>query len=82
MTSLDPIEIGFAICFIVLPLWGVVDAARIPAQAWLKAGRSKRFWMLIQILTLYIGSVMYLAGVRREVLFFNVPADPDWEEEV
>lgn len=80
MTSFDPIEIGVAICFFTLPVWGVIDALRIPAEAWQKAGRSKRFWVLIQILTLYVGSVMYLSGVRRDVLFFSAPADPEWDE--
>lgn len=81
MSSLNPIEIGIAICFLALPLWGVIDAVRIPAHAWEKAGRNKRFWVMIQLVTLYIGSVIYLSGVRRDVLFFTAPADPDWEEE-
>ena len=80
MGRLDAIEIVFLVCFFLLPLWGVLDAARIPAHAWRSAGRSKRFWILLQLATLYLGAVAYLAGVRRDVLFFTVPASPDWEE--
>jgi len=77
----DLIEIMFLACFFALPVWGVIDAARIPAKAWESAGRSKRFWILIQILLLYIGAVMYVAGVRRDVRFFTAPVSPDWEED-
>ena len=77
----DFIEIIFLVCFFALPVWGVIDAARIPATAWESAGRSKRFWILIQILLLYIGAVMYAAGVRRDVRFFTAPVSPDWEED-
>lgn len=80
MSSLDPFEILFLVCFFALPVWGVIDAAQIPAPAWEKAGRSKQFWVLVQLLTLYIGSLMYLAGVRRDVLFFTAPPDPEWDE--
>jgi predicted membrane-bound dolichyl-phosphate-mannose-protein mannosyltransferase len=78
---LDVIEIIFLVCFFALPAWGVIDAARFPDEAWKAAGRSKRFWILIQIVLLYIGAVMYLAGVRRDVRFFTAPISPDWEEE-
>lgn len=81
MGRLDLIEIVFAFCFFALPVWGVVDAARIPSSGWTRAGRSKRFWILLQILTLYIGTVAYLAGVRRDVLFFTAPPSADWEED-
>ena len=81
MDRLDVIEIAFLVCFFALPAWGVFDAARIPEHAWRSAGRSKRFWIVIQIVLLYIGVVMYLAGVRRDVLFFTAPISPDWEEE-
>lgn len=78
MTSPGPAEILFALCFLLVPAWGVIDAARIPPAAWLGAGRSKRFWIALQVVTLYIGTVIYLAAVRRDVLFFTRPPDPDW----
>lgn len=80
MGNLDPIEMLLLIAFFGAPLAGVADAARLPADAWQKAGRSKRFWILLQVLTLYVGAVAYLAGVRRDVVFFTAPPAPDWEE--
>jgi hypothetical protein len=77
---LDAIEIVFLLCFFAVPAWGVIDAARLPASAWDRAGRSKRFWILLQVLTLYLGSVAYVAGVRSDVLFFTAPPSPDWDE--
>ncbi len=81
MDRLDPIEVAALICFVALPLWGVVDAARLPKRAWEAAGRSKRFWIALQVLTLYLGAVAYLAGVRKDVRFFLAEPSPDWEEE-
>lgn len=80
MNELDPIEAILLVAFLAVPLWGVVDAVRIPSDAWEKAGRSKRFWIAIQVLTLYLGAVAYVAGIRRDVRFFLAPPAPDWEE--
>ena len=80
MNELDAIEAALLVLFLLVPLWGVVDAARIPSDAWEKASRSKSFWVGIQIFTLYLGAVAYIAGVRRDVRFFLAPPAPDWEE--
>lgn len=58
----------------------MLDAALLPPDAWEKAGRSKRFWILVQVLGLYIGTVLYFAGIRRDVRFFTAPPAPDWDE--
>lgn len=81
MNELDAIEVILLVVFFAVPLWGVMDAARIPSDAWQKAGRSKRFWVFLQVATLYIGAVMYIAGIRRDVRFFLAPPAPDWEED-
>lgn len=80
MKELDLIEAVLLLVFLAVPLAGAVDAARLPADAWEKAGRSKRFWIALQVVTLYLGAVAYFAGVRRDVRFFTVPPAPDWEE--
>lgn len=80
MRQLDIIETIVLIAFVLVPLAGVIDAARLPRSAWEGAGRSKRFWILVQILGLYIGALAYFAGVRRDVQFFNAAPAPDWEE--
>lgn len=80
MNELDAIEAVLLVIFLVVPLWAIFDAARIPSDAWQKAGRSKRFWIVIQVVTLYIGAIMYVAGVRRDVRFFLAPPAPDWGE--
>ncbi|HVL51129.1 MAG TPA: hypothetical protein VM754_06485 [Actinomycetota bacterium] len=81
MRELDVIEAALLIVFSAAVLAGVVDAALLPKDAWEKAGRSKRFWIALQVLTLYIGAVLYFAGVRRDVRFFTAPPAPEWEEE-
>ncbi|HEX2054603.1 MAG TPA: hypothetical protein VHJ78_12870 [Actinomycetota bacterium] len=80
MGKLDVIELVLLVAFFGLPLVGVADAARLPSDAWQKAGRSKRFWIALQLLTLYAGAIGYFAGVRRDVVFFTAPPAPDWEE--
>lgn len=80
MAKLDAIELTVMLVVVTLPLAGVVGAALLPADAWEKAGRSKRFWIALQVLTLYIGAVLYFAGIRRDVRFFMAPPAPDWDE--
>lgn len=80
MNDLDLIESVLLVVFLAVPLVGIADAARLPRSAWEGAGRSKRFWILLQVLTLYLGAVAYFAGVRRDVVFFTAPRAPDWEE--
>lgn len=70
----------FLACFFLVPIAGILDAARLPKRAWDRAGRSKRFWILAQVVTLYIGTVAYWSGVRPDVKFFTVPPSPDWDE--
>lgn len=78
---MDVIEATLLVLFLAVPLVGVADAVRLPSDAWQKAGRSKRFWVLIQMVALYIGAILYFAGIRRDVRFFTAPPAPDWEEE-
>ncbi|MGQ0678242.1 MAG: hypothetical protein ACT4OM_01045 [Actinomycetota bacterium] len=80
MDRLHPVEVAFLLCFIAVPIWGILDAVRIPTRAWQEAGRSKRLWILIQLALLYIGTVAYVSGVRRDVLFFTAPPAKDWEQ--
>lgn len=61
-------------------LAGLIDAALLASPAWAAAKRSKRFWVLLQILLPYAGAVMYFAGVRPDVRFFSVPPSPDWDQ--
>lgn len=81
LARVGPAEIVFLLAIVALPLVGVVDAALIPASAFESAGRSKRFWILIQVFLGYIGAVIYFAAIRADVRFFTVPPSPDWEDE-
>jgi hypothetical protein len=64
---------------IVLPLafvaWGVIDALLHPGWAWRQAGKSKVFWIVLQVgglLFFGVGgllmAIVYLAAVRPEVV--------------
>ncbi|MDQ4148424.1 MAG: hypothetical protein M3164_00265 [Actinomycetota bacterium] len=81
MGRLGLAEIVFLVVVLGLPLVGILDASLIPASAFESAGRSKRFWILIQILLGYIGAVIYFAAIRADVRFFTVPPSADWEED-
>lgn len=80
MRELDLIEAALLIIFAVVVVAGVLDAALLPADAWRKARRSKRFWIALQLLAPYIGAVAYFAGVRRDVRFFTAPPAPEWKD--
>jgi hypothetical protein len=76
-----PAEVIFLVAMVAVPLIGIIDALLIPSSAFKSAGRSKRFWILIQILLGYLGAVIYFAAIRADVRFFMAPPHPDWEED-
>lgn len=79
MEKLNVLEIIFLVWVGSGYLAGLIDAALLASSAWASAGRSKRFWILLQLLLPYAGAVIYFAGVRPDVRFFSVPPSPDWQ---
>lgn len=52
---------------LVLPIWGVVDAAMRPDSAWSAAGRSKVAWVVLQLVFWGPGAIVYFAAVRPKL---------------
>jgi hypothetical protein len=55
-----------------IPLWAVVDAVSRPASAFYDAGSNKTAWIIVLIVTLFLGfgfflGSFYLISVRRKV---------------
>jgi len=59
--------VGFIVGFFLLALWGIADAAKRPASVWVAAERSKRNWILVQILLGGIGAAVYLLTIRPDL---------------
>jgi hypothetical protein len=62
-----------AIAILGLSIWGLVDALVRPTAAWRSAGRSKVFWVVVQILLAPLASIAYLLVVRRELRAAGAP---------
>ena len=64
---------------LLLPVWGVVDAATRPEQAFTAAGQNKTLWIILNgagILVCGVGAVLavvYLAAIRPRVAAAGSP---------
>ena len=58
---------------VVVPIWGILDAARKPTEAWAAIRQSRLLWILLMaLLTLFgmgvIVAVVYLVTVRPKLV--------------
>jgi hypothetical protein len=61
----------------VLPVWGIVDAAIRPDSVWAAAGQNKVVWVIIQIFLWTLGAVIYFVAIRPKlVAAADRPAGP------
>ena len=64
----------FALPFIAVPLWAIIDAAHRPDAAWRASGHSKATWLVLLIVFFFfepfgvILSIVYLAAIRGQVV--------------
>lgn len=49
------------------PLWGIIDAARLPAEAWKRAGQSKPLFIVLQALMGVPATIVYAMAIRPKV---------------
>jgi hypothetical protein len=49
-------------CAVVVPIWAVVDAANRPAVAFYGAGSSKTAWIVVIVVSWFIGMGFFLGG--------------------
>ena len=53
--------------FVVLPIWGILDAATRSEPAWRAAGHNKLAWIIVQVFLGGIGAVAYFAAIRPKL---------------
>jgi hypothetical protein len=53
--------------FMVLPVWGIVDAAMRPDSVWEAAGQNKLVWVLIEIFLWPLGAAIYFIAIRPKL---------------
>ena len=67
------IIILFTLAPLVLIVWGIIDAANRPNEAWVRSGQNKALWITLQAVSLvvcsvgWIISVIYFAAIRPRV---------------
>jgi hypothetical protein len=49
-------------CAVVVPIWAVVDAANRPALAFYGAGSNKTAWIVVIVVSWFIGMGFFLGG--------------------
>ena len=62
-----------ALLGVFLPIWGILDAATRPDNAWIAADQSKMVWVVVQLFLWTIGTIAYLIVVRPKL---KARADP------
>lgn len=58
----------FILATMVLPVWGIVDAAIRPDSVWAATGQNKVVWVIIQIFLWTLGAVIYFIAIRPKLV--------------
>ena len=69
--NLGPTELILVVTILplmVLPVWGIVDAAMRPDDVWAAAGQNKIVWVLVQIFLWALGAVIYFVLIRPKLI--------------
>lgn len=61
---------------LVLPIWGIIDAAVRPDAVWAAAGQNKIVWVLVQIFLWTLGAVIYFIAIRPKLVAALPPGGP------
>lgn len=54
--------------FVVLPIWGIVDAAMRPETEWTSANQNKVVWIVLQVGLGAVGAIAYFMAVRPKLI--------------
>ncbi len=54
--------------FVVLPLWGIIDAAMRPESQWTAASQNKVAWILLQVFLGIAGAAVYFLAIRPKLV--------------
>ena len=66
----------FIIGSLVLPVWGIIDAAIRPDDVWAAAGQNKIVWVLVQIFLWTLGALIYFIAIRPKLVAALAPSGP------
>jgi hypothetical protein len=55
------------LAFVVLPVWGIIDAATKPESVWAAAGQNKIVWVVVQIFLGALGAAVYFLAIRPQL---------------
>lgn len=70
--GLGPVELAFILvalaATVVLPIWGLTDAAMRPHAVWAASGQSRVVWLIIQVLLWTLGAVIYFIAIRPKLI--------------
>ena len=61
------IIIFMLLALVVLPIWGIVDAAMRPGSVWAAAGQNKVVWVVVQLFLGALGSAVYFLVIRPQL---------------
>ncbi|MGQ0434503.1 MAG: hypothetical protein ACT452_19115 [Microthrixaceae bacterium] len=53
--------------FAVFPIWGIIDAALRPDDAWARANQNKVVWILVLIFLWTLGALIYFLAIRPKL---------------
>lgn len=65
--GVDTTGLVFAAIVLLIPVGGIWDALRHPPEAFAAAGRSRTWWVAVQVVLPILGSLVYYAFVRPRV---------------
>lgn len=52
----------------VIPIWGIIDAAIRPDAVWAATGQNKIVWVIIQIFLWTLGAIVYFVAIRPKLV--------------
>lgn len=52
---------------VVLPIWGIIDAAIRPGSQWRQSNQSKVLWVVLQLFLGIVGAIAYFAAIRPKL---------------
>jgi uncharacterized membrane protein len=64
------------LAFIVLPIWGIIDAATKPDHVWAAAGQNKILWIVLQFVLGTLGALIYFLAIRPKLQAAPGPTPP------
>lgn len=75
MESLFVVFLLFFIANLVLVIWALIDAIKVPDDSMFKAG-NKLIWVIVIVFAGFIGAIVYLAVGRPSSMDPNQPPPP------